>query len=323
MAGDLEPAGADKPGNDLEGSVPDGRPSQWPDTLFDTVVSWAFLGAIVEHHRVRPWLVLEQRPSGMGPVSFVVPRLVPEAGWHDSLAYRAWLESASRADSTPLPSVLTVAEAAEQLPPSPTRPRWANQERLVNVAVRADLVGRSSAQIVEEDGEANLPSDRARAVRKEIASARAFLATLKALPWAAFDEGRLATHGSHWWTDRRFTEGLALWRADATNLSWRHARESGPATDPVREAATVLMREPWRPGHPLVLTHARGLLDASAREFQGTCQSWLEGFIGSPQQTAECRADLVHRADMNGSTAELRSIWDAAKAVEPLVGRTE
>jgi hypothetical protein len=173
MAGDLEPAGADKPANDLEGSVPDGRPSQWPDTLFDTVVSWAFLGAIVEHHRVRPWLVLEQRPSGMGPVSFVVPRLVPEAGWHDSLAYRAWLESASRADSTPLPSVLTVAEAAEQLPPSPTRPRWANQERLVNVAVRADLVGRSSAQIVEEDGEANLPSDRARAVRKEIASARA------------------------------------------------------------------------------------------------------------------------------------------------------
>ncbi len=318
MVRDIERVAADEPGHDLKGLVPAGRPSQWPHCLFDTVVSWAFLGGIVEHHAVRPWLVLEQRLSSMGTISFPVPRLVPESGWRDSLDYHAWVKLTWRGDSTPLASVLTVAEAAERLPPSPTRPRWANPERLASVGVRADLLGRSSAQIVKEDGEADLPSDRARAVRKEIANARVFLATLRALPWASFDEGQLAPRGCHWWEEARFTEGLGLWRRDATNLSWRHNREHGPETHTVREAAALLMREPWRPGHPLVLTHARGLVDTSAREFEGTCQSWLEGFIGWPQQIAECRADLVKRADMNGSTAELRSIWNAAKAADPL-----
>jgi hypothetical protein len=318
MVSDVEASGSVALGQDLGRSVPEGCPPDWPEVLFETVVSWAFLAGVVEHHRVRSWLILEQRPSSMGTVSFAVPRLVPGSGWRDSVAYKDWVESAWRGDSTPIPSVLTVAEAAERLPPSPTRPRWANHDRLVSVAVRADFLGRSSAQIVKEDGEADLPSDRTRAVRKEIASAREFLATLGALPWAAFGGERLETRGSPWWTDGRFLEGLALWRGHVADLSWRAVREGGPEIDPVRAAAGLLMREPWSAGDPLALTHARGLLQASAQVFEGTCQSWLEGFIGSPGQTAECRADLVHRANMNGSTAELREIWDTASAVDPV-----
>jgi hypothetical protein len=72
------------------------------------------------------------------------------------------------------------------------------------------------------------------------------------------------------------------------------------------------MREPWRAGDPLALTHARGLLLASAQAFEGSCELWLEGFLGSPGQTAQCRGDLVRLSDINGSTAELRAIWESA-----------
>lgn len=127
------------------------------------------------------------------------------------MTYQAWLESTWREGAVTLPLVLAVAEAAAQLPRGPTRPRWANPDRLVSVAVRRDLRGLSSTEIVAEDHGAELPTDRARA-RKEIASARAFLAELGALPWATLDNGRLPRRGTAWWP------------TSASSPDWRLAR---------------------------------------------------------------------------------------------------
>jgi hypothetical protein len=304
-----------EPGHDLVGFVPDGRPSEWRLALIDGVVSWDFLVGLTEHQKVRPWLVLAHHRSLMGPVGFAVPRLAPESGWEDLEAYQNWRQASWTADYVPLPPVVTVAEAALAIPRSPTRPRWANPERLVDLAIRSDLKGHSSARIVADDGESDLPTDRARGVRKELTSARGFLAAIGALPWAAFDSGPAMTPRRHWWEDARFMTALASWRRDATNLSWRAAQEQGPAADPAREAATTIRRSSWGVAtDDVVLAHARGVITASANEFAGTIQQWLESLIGFPGQTPECHADLVYRSDLDGSARELRELWTTAKA---------
>jgi hypothetical protein len=273
---------------------------------------WAFLDHIAEH-RIRPWLILEERQSPIGGVPLAVPRLVPEAGWKDSTAYGAWVEATWRDETTPIPAVVTVEQAARTLPASPTKPRWRNSERLVSVAIRADLEGMSAATIMRADGEASLAGDRARGVRKEIENARRFLAALGALPWAAFPAGRLPPRSTDWWRTTAFARGLANWRRDAARLSWRYAREPNADVDRTRQAAHMMLRAPWVPPVERAAVLAEALLKASAQDFEGTCDDWLEQFIAFPHQTPKCRRDLVQMADGNGSTDQLRAIWAAAR----------
>lgn len=299
------------PGTDLGGLVPAGSPPGWDRRATGEIVHWSFLDAVCDKP-VRPWLVVSEESSSIGPVRFAVPRLVPEAGWIDSRAYRVWEEMTWRGGNSSLPAVVDIAEGAAGLARGRTRPRWSDPARLAGVAIRADLLGMSSAEIVREDGEDSLAGDRARGVRKEIGRGRELLAALGALPWAAVDGPTVVAAGS-WWRTSAFGRSLGLWRRDATNLSWRRARETGPPDDPAREAGGLLLRAPWRPPPSGAAILARGRLQESALGFEGSCQEWLEALIAYPHQSAECRQDLVHRAEENGSATALIGIWSACR----------
>jgi hypothetical protein len=215
-------------------------------------------------------------------------------------------------ETSPLPSLLRIDDAAERLPRSPTRPRWQNRQRLLSVAIRADFHNQSAAEIVEEDGEADLLGDRRRGVHKEIQRSREFLAALGALPWAAFDRGAIGRR-DHWCSSSQMADALADWRHDSANLSWREPRERGPVTDPARDAANAILLAPWKRPDERMVALATGRLSVAARSFSGTCDEWLEGLIGYPHQTLECRRDLVERADHDGSGTALRDIWSKAR----------
>lgn len=58
---------------------------------------------------------------------------------------------------------------------------------------------------------------------------------------------------------------------------------------------------------------ARGRLEESASGFEGSCQEWLEALIAYTPQTAECRQELVHGAEENGSATALIGIWSACR----------
>ena len=275
-------------------------------------MAWAFLGPVVEHKAVRPWLIVRQSESAMGTVSFAVPRLAPDSGWADGIDYRLWERATWQGKTTGVADILTVDAAAERLPKGPTKPRWMNRARLTDVALRADFDGRSAARIVTEDGEDGLAADRARSVRKEINNARGFLAALGALPWAAFPQGALPRGRPGWWTDWRFAEGLARWRHDATNLTWRASREPHATPESLRQAGALLRRAQWVEVDPLALAHARGLVLESARTHDGPYETWLEEFAAWPRQTPDCRTDLVARAKADGSTIEHAQLWRRA-----------
>lgn len=311
MAVDIASPPARKPGTDLARFVPAEDPAEWPRAYGEELLHWKFLDE-VSAKTVRPWLVIEETPSSLGAVRFAVPRLAPEAGWPDRDAYCAWEESTWRGETIPVAAALSVEEAAARLTPSRTRPRWASRERLVSLAVRADFEGKSSAAIVEEDGDSELRGERTRSVRKQTQRAREFLAAVGALPWAAFGDGDLNRCSGPWWTAPQFERGLAAWRSDATDLSWRQGRETGPEPDPVREAASVILRAPWVSPDPGVAVAARAILVASASDFEGSVERWLENLIAYPHQSAECRQDLVMRTDQDGRAAELRAIWREA-----------
>jgi hypothetical protein len=284
-------------------------------TARDEVVYWAFLDAISDKPS-RPWLIVREQRSSIGPVRFVVPRLVPEAGWVDSRTYAAWEEAAWRGEVVSIPAVVDVADAAAELPRGRTRPRWIDPRRLVSVAVRADLDGMSSTEIVREDGEEHLRGDRARTVRKEIQRGRALLAAVGALPWVAIEAAPKAG-SAPWWETDALGPSLGQWRRDATNLSWRRGREAAPPDDPARVAAGMLQRAPWRAPAPEELALARGRLSESAARFEGSRQEWLEYLVAYPHQTPECRRDLADRAKADGSATELNEIWFASPGTPP------
>ena len=300
------------PGTDLGGFVPGGYPADWDRVARDEVVYWAFLDDVCDKP-IRPWLIVQEESSAIGSVRFVVPRLVPEAGWVDSQTYADWEEAAWRGEVASIPSVVGIAEGAAELPRGRTRPRWSDPERLVSVALRADLLGMSSTEILREDAEESPRGDRARGVRKEIERGRDLLAAVGALPWVAMKEGPTSAASAPWWRTTTFGQTLGRWRHDATNLSWRRAREEGPPDDPAREAASLLLRAPWRPPAQGELAPATGRLRESASRFQGSRQEWLECLIAYPHQSAECRQDLVHRAEQDGSAIELIGIWSSCR----------
>jgi hypothetical protein len=316
MAVDIASPPARRPGTDLGRFVPAENPAEWPRAYGEELLHWKFLDE-VSAKPVRPWLVIEETSSSLGVVRFAVPRLAPEAGWADRDAYCAWEESTWRGETTPIAATLSVDEAAARLPRSRTRPRWASRDRLISLAVRADFEGKSSAAIVEEDGEGELRGERTRSVRRQAQGAREFLAAVGALPWAAFEDGDLHHCSGPWWRAPQFEQGLAAWRSDGTDLSWRHGRENGPEPDPVREAASVILRAPWVSPDPGVAVAARAILAASASDFEGSIERWLDGLIAYPHQSTECRQDLVRRSDENGSAAELRAIWREARPDPP------
>jgi hypothetical protein len=309
MDPDLADEALQVPGKDLGGFVPAGHPSAWDRAARDEVVYWAFLDAVCDKP-LRPWLIVREEPSAIGSVRFAVPRLAPEAGWIDSQTYKAWEEAAWRGKAVSIPSAVGIAEGAGKLPRGPTRPRWSDPERLVSVAVRADLFGMSSDKIVSEDGEDSLMGERARGVRYEIQRGRDLLAAIGALPWVAMDKPVRAS--APWWNSKAFGRSLGRSRRDATNLSWRR-REMGPPDDPAREAAGLLLRAPWQPPSAGEAALARGRLKESASDFEGSRQEWLERLIAYPHQTAECRQDLVHRAEEDGSATALINIWSACR----------
>ena len=300
------------PGTDLGGFVPAGQPSDWDWAARDEVVYWAFLDAVCDKPH-RPLLIVQQEDSSIGPVRFAVPRLVPEAGWVDSQTYTAWEEAAWRGEVASIPSVVGITERAAALPRSRTRPRWSDPERLVSVALRADLLGMNSTEILREDSEESLRGDRARGVRKEIERGRDLLTAVGALPWVAMGGRPTRAASAPWWRTTTFGQSLGQWRRDATNLSWRRAREEGPPDDPAREAAGLLLRAPWQAPARGELALARGRLRESASRFQGSRQEWLERLIAYPHQTAECRQDLAHRVEQDGSAIELIGIWSSCR----------
>ena len=309
MDPDLADEALQVPGKDLGGFVPAGHPCDWDLAGRDEVVYWAFLDAVCDKP-LRPWLVVGEERSAHGTVKFAVPRLAPEAGWIDSHALKEWEEEAWRGEVVSIPSAIGITEGAAKLPPAPTRPRWSDPERLVNVAVRADLSGMSSEKIVSEDGEDSLMGERARGVRYEIQRGRDLLAAMGALPWVAMDKPVRAS--APWWSSEAFGRSLGRWRRDATNLSWRR-QAMGPPDDPAREAAGLLLRAPWRPHSTGEAALARGRLKESASDFEGSRQEWLEHLIAYPHQTAECRQDLVHRAEQDGSATALIDVWSACR----------
>lgn len=312
MASNPVQNGPEAPGKDLCGFVPAGHPRDWVLAGKDEVVYWAFLDEISDKP-VRPWLVVREEGSAIGTIRIVVPRLVPQAGWVDARDYSSWEEAVWHGETAPsIPSVVTIADLAAELPRSPTRPRWSNPERLVSVALRADVLGMSSSEIVEEDEEDALAGERVRGVRKEIERGRRLLAAVGALPWVGMD-GPTKVLSRSWWTTAGFRRSLGCWRHDATNLSWRRGRESGPPDDPAREAAGLVGMAPWRTPSDAAMALARGRLTESASTFDGSLQEWLEQLIAYPHQSKECRQDLVQRAEMDGSASELHAIWTACR----------
>lgn len=299
---------------DLTGLVPSGPPVDWPLKSRGDFVYWAFLDDVSDHP-VRPWLIVEETESAVGTVRFAIPRRAPEADWPDRDAYFAWEEEAWKGETTTsIPELLSVDDAADALPKGRTRPRWANRQRLVSVALRADFQGKSAAAIVKDDGEDCLKGERRRSVHKEIQRAREFLAALGALPWVALNGGAPNERRTDWWKDHRFADELVEWRHDAADLSWRASREMGPIVDPVRDAAQLILRAPWIPPDARTAALARARLTSDAQRFPGACDEWLERLVGHAHQTPECRRDLVQRADRDGSSAALRDIWSESRS---------
>jgi hypothetical protein len=272
-------------------------------------VYWAFLEKVCGHHPIRPWLIVEETPSALGPIRFALPRLAPESGWADSEAYDAWEKATWQGTAEPLAAALTLEQAVARLAKSPTRPRWADRERLLTLALRADIAGRSTSDILAEDGEAELAGDPARSLRKQIRRARELLAALGVLPWAVLDLNAHRAVRHEWWRQPAFAEGLLRWRGNATDLSWRAARDSPRASDPAREAASLLRRSLWISTDPRAVALARSRLRRSARMFTGDVEEWLKGLIAFAHQNSDGRTDLVRQADADGSASELRAIW--------------
>jgi hypothetical protein len=306
---DREGIEAADPGKDLGRSVPLGPPCDWEVGGDGDLVYWAFLDSICTHHPIRPWLIVEEAESAIGPVRFCLPRLAPECRWADRESYEAWERASWEGATEPIAAVLELEEAVAALPDSPTRPRWADRERLLALVLRADIGGRTTSEILAENGEADLAGDPARTLRRQIRRGRDLMAALGVLPWAALDLNADPRLRSDWWRRPGFAEALLRWRADATDLSWRAARGCPPAPDPDRDAASLVRRSLWVGADPRALALARSRLRASARLSGGDVENWLKGLIAYPHQSEECRADLVYRADAEGSAAELRAIW--------------
>jgi hypothetical protein len=274
-------------------------------------VSWAFLADIDRHHLVRPWLILDRRRSPLGETAFAVPRLAPESQWEDHADYRQWIRATWRGDLAPIPHVITIDDATARLPAQRGRPKWSQPDRLVWLALRSGLDGLSSSEIAVRASPDTKAREPERTVRDQVTRARAFLAAVNALPWAAFEDGRLPRE-SPWWQDQRFADALAGWRTDAANLSWRlrYGQDSILVHNLDRNAANVFRRTAWSDeSDPVLLAHARGVLTKSAREFAGPVDEWLEYLIAAPYQTPECRRDLVRGADDDGWGPVLREIW--------------
>jgi len=300
-------------GPDLGSCVPLDPPWAWEDTGDGEFVFWAFLEEVCRHHADRPWLIVEESPSSLGPVRFVLPRLAPECGWPDAEAYRKWEEATWGEGAETIVGALSLEQAVDRLPRSPTRPRWADSEHIVALAMRADIHGRSAVDIAAEDGDDQLAGDPVRTIRKQIARGRQLLAEIGVLPWAILDLQTQPDLRHEWWRQPAFAEGLRSWRGDATNLSWRRARELTLPTDPARDAAGLVLRSPWVTTDPRTLPLAQSRLRRSAQEFSGDVEDWLRNLIAFSHQTRECREDLVRRADADGSASELRSIWAASR----------
>jgi hypothetical protein len=270
---------------------------------------------ICAHHPVRPWLIVEEAESAIGPVRFCLPRVAPEAGFTDRESYEAWERATWEGQTEPLVAAPTLEEAFAALPASPTRPRWADRERLLALVLQADLAGRTTSEILAESGEVDLAGEPARTLRRQIRRGRDLMATLGVLPWAVLDLNADPALRREWWRRPGFAEGLLRWRGDATDLSWRAARERPPTPDPARDAASLARRSLWVSADSRALALARSRLRASARVYGSDVDDWLKTLIAHSHQSEEWRADLVLRADAEGSAAELRAIW--AQVHEP------
>jgi hypothetical protein len=119
---DLARFDSDSPGTNLGSFVPPGHPLERDLTARDEVVYWDFLDD-VSIKPSRPWLIVQEQSSSIGPVKFVVPRLVPKAGWVDSRTYAAWEEAAWRGEVASIPPVVDAADVAAEFPRGRTRPR--------------------------------------------------------------------------------------------------------------------------------------------------------------------------------------------------------
>lgn len=308
-----------RPGRDLRRLLPQGPPHDWERAWFDGVVSWAFLARVPEmpHMRHLPWLILSESESPFGPVPFAVPRLCPESDLQDQEAYVTWQQAVLDGEATPVQATVTVEEAAARLPPSRTRPRFADRAALVRTAICADLEGLALAELaVVRDA----PGSEERRLRAERERARRMLHLMGALPWAAYSEGKLPTRAD-WWRADEFVDAVRAWDRDAYRLWWRSERETR-RLDPVDQAADMLTRlvvlewsglEPtWRPDDVAVAA-ARGLLMESARAHDGTCEQWLARFFGFEYQSPEARQEARESGERMGVARLLRDIWSAAR----------
>jgi hypothetical protein len=84
--------------------VPADAPTSWTLQVVDGLVVWAFLAAsdADEPPLCRPWLVVEERPWGLGIERLAVPRLMPQCEWRDKQEYERWHEQAWRRQAIPL-----------------------------------------------------------------------------------------------------------------------------------------------------------------------------------------------------------------------------
>ena len=194
-------------------AIPSGSPVVWPWRVVDGLVVWEFLGEPDPHRRRqrRPWLVIDEETGPFGVERFAVPRLVPSCEWADQTAIDAWHEDALRGVAAPIPTDETVIDARAAQPTE--RGRRANTEPILlarlAVVIECDLRQRSRSDLARERETTREKAGTAkRNVSRDHRAGQELLWELGGLPWAAFDDGKLA---DRWWQCKNFAAALDRW----------------------------------------------------------------------------------------------------------------
>ena len=278
------------PSHDASISIPATPPSHWALRTFDGLIVWGFL--IEPDPRERgerpPWLVVAEQPGVLGMEKLAVPRLMPECEWETEASADAWHRRAFDGSATPVRCEESAIESYLQGPSA--RGRRISRKNPVEVAVGHDLRCRTVPDIVErrvprdpdfhELEERGLPrghleelrnrskrkrENERRNVYRDLQTGRELLAALGAVPWVAFERGRLP---NGWWHDGRFFDALVRWHRHSVQLGYRAMWEEPPQLlSPGERAVYVLLasRADGNALRPETMALVRAALEDDAR----------------------------------------------------------